>query len=571
MAKQPRDSTPVEVAYSAWLRAAREAAGSGAAVVREMQTHLERHGLLGDLPFKWQPEAKYSIERKDRHWHSTAFRQWEKGRKSSPVPGVPDEDVLRDALVAVVSGLVDRVPADAAGWATFRSVFDALLDERELSRQDSGISARARGQAEREHRDRNILAADPGAAKNLDPLALGLGSWVLDGDLPNYIPRTPDRLLAEQLTGGAGVTVVVGPPKSGKSRSVLQVLQDRVPAAWVWWVNPAPGVLPELVTRTERAGTGDQAPEVIVLDDAHLHGVNPTDGLTHARLTKLARTARVVVIVHEADLAAWQRQARDRSPDPDRRMAGIGATVELVDLLTAHRIDYPPVLDDTELATAAAEYDRADHHLDGLDLTRMAEVFASVAQLEDKARSAQAEGGMNAALVEAAIDATIAFPAGTGRKWLKKLTRIHFRREEPNKDWDTERFERAFDWATTGLAPRSPHAILIRSGLGNEGFRLLDSLTQRLTDVTRDLRHFEDLDLPATAMFYVGVWFYQVRDPAQALPWMEKVAKLGPSAAPEARFALTIQFNEAGDVDWFRVTESYPDAGKQLRRSKEED
>ncbi len=604
MAKQPRDWTPVEIAYSAWLRAAREAAGSGAAVVRAMQTHLERNDLLGLLDGKKRQKwSKYGPPNPDgqprrRSWQGTAFTQWEKGRKDSPVPGIPADEVLRDALVAVVSDLVDRVPAASADWATFRGVFDAFLAERELSRQGSGNSAKARGEAKREHEDRNILGADPGAAKDLDPLALGLGSWVFDGDLPTYIPRTPDALLAEQLTGEPGVTVVVGPPKSGKSRSVVQVLQDRVPAARVWWVNPAPGVLPELVIRFKGAATGDQAPEVIVIDDAHLHDVNPTDGLTHARLTTLARTARVIVIVHEVDLAAWQHQVRDRSSDPARRMAGIGATAELVDLLTAHRIDYPAVLDESELATTADLFDESTKNVHGLDLTRLAEVLASVAQLEDKARSAQAAGGMNAALVEAAIDATIAFPAGAGLEWLEQLTRIHYRREEPNKDWDADLFRQALDWATTGIAPRSPHALLIRSGLDNEAFRLLDALAPQLRDADRNLGHLHDTDLPVEAVLNIGWWFFADDRWAPARHWFTRAVseynhpramvmlgaladRAGDTAAaeawwrraadehddPEAMYALGIFANTAGDTAaaeawWLRALDEqdYPDA-----------
>ncbi|KJF19396.1 hypothetical protein [Rhodococcus sp. AD45] len=72
MAKQPREWTPVETAYSAWLRAAREAAEKRAAVVRGMQSHLERNHLLDDLPAKWGEKYKGT-------WQGTVFSHWEKG------------------------------------------------------------------------------------------------------------------------------------------------------------------------------------------------------------------------------------------------------------------------------------------------------------------------------------------------------------------------------------------------------------------------------------------------------------------------------------------------------------
>ncbi|KJF19399.1 tetratricopeptide repeat protein [Rhodococcus sp. AD45] len=550
MAKQPREWTPVETAYSAWLRAAREAAEKGAAVVRGMQSHLERNGLLTEVPKVWG--QKYDPSGETRDWRSSYFSQWEKGREGRP-PSIPREDALRDALVAVVSGLVDRVPEKAGGWSSFESMFDDLLAERGDSRRRSGDSAKARGKNEREHRDRNLLAVDPVPAKQIDPLTLGLGSWAFDGDLPTYVPRTTDLTLISRLTSDdTHLTVVVGPPKSGKTRSVLQILQDQMPDATLWWITPAPGVIPELVKQAGRTRPDDDRPDVIVLDDAHLNGVNPTDGLTHTRLTALTQVARILVIVHEKDLADWQRQATDRSTDPTRGMAEIGATRELVDLITTNRVDYNPILDDTEIASAADELTRSNHRFDGLDLTRMAEVLASVTQLEDKARAARTTGGVNAALVEAAIDATIAFPTGITIDWLEKLTRIHHRHEAPNKPWKTDLFDTALDWATTGIAPRSPHAILTRSSTdpNNDAYRLLDALTPRLTEPNRALAHLEDIDLPTSAAFYIGGWYKRLAENTAARRWWTKAANHGDTVAMVNLGSLA---GDTGDDDTART------------------
>ena len=110
--------TPVEVAYAAWLRVAREKLGTGAAVVRDMQDRLTPADL-STVHSDWA--SKYG----ERDWRSSRYAQWEKGRKS-----VPTQPAIRAALITVITETVTQPPAEGKGFGTFAQLVDALEDER---------------------------------------------------------------------------------------------------------------------------------------------------------------------------------------------------------------------------------------------------------------------------------------------------------------------------------------------------------------------------------------------------------------------------------------------------------
>ena len=304
-----------------------------------------------------------------------------------------------------------------------------------------------------------------------------------------------------------------------------------------------------------RATPAEEKPEIIVLDDAQLCGVNPSDGLTTARLAALAGKTHLIVIIHDKDLAEWTRQTTDRTTDPDIPLATIGATPDLVALLTQNKFIYKPTLDTSELTVAAEVYDKAHASLDQLDLTRMAEVFASVTQLTEKATAALTTGGLHAAIVNAAIDATIAFPAGITLDWLDRLTHAHFRLEEPNKPWKSSYLDTAVDWATTGIAPRSPHAILTRIAANTPDadiYRLLDVLTPTLRSAERSLTHLLHIALPVTAISDIAYWYYKNQNRIASRQWWMVAAKQDHQGALFSLGALAGEDGDRGEArSWF--------------------
>jgi tetratricopeptide (TPR) repeat protein len=546
-----RQWTVTELAYAAWLKAAREALGASAAVVRNMQDHLSPADK-SVLNVRWA--TPYS----EKDWRSSYFKQWEEGRKDTPFPGIPTEVPVLAALIATVTEAVKQVPAgtEAVG-STFAAVVDALATERQRVTTDR---TEQRISEEKKEKTRAILEVAAAPARELDALELRLGSSVFHDELPPYVPRTADSDLVTQLVAQpVGLTVVVGPPKSGKSRSVLQQLQQHLPNATVWWINPAAGVLPNLVDKI-RSTPSALKPEVVVLDDAHLNGVNPLDGLTPGRLTTIATHARLIVIIHEKELASWVRQTSDRTSRSDNMLSTIGATRELVNLLNPNQVIYRSVLDDTELNFATAVYEQSHNPLDRLDLTRMAEVFATVDYLTKKANEALTAGGLHAAIVNAAIDASIAFESGIDSHWLEKLVRVHYSIEEPNKIWRPELFNAALDWVTTGIATRSPHAILTRTI--NDEYRLLDVLIPTLRNPNRDLTHLANIQLTDAELMSLGYWSYANGDKDAARRWWTQSAEHG---HPGAMFNLGALANEDGDREdartWYQKAATLGDPG----------
>jgi hypothetical protein len=343
---------------------------------------------------------------------------------------------------------------------------------------------------------RRLLLADPQPAATLDPVALRLGSARFDGRLPPYAPRLrDDELMAAVRDSKRRLTVVVGPPKAGKSRSLLNALQTGEPEARVWWVNSATGVLAELASELERAvggmggspPTSEAPPRFIVLDDLQRCGVNPTSGLNDDVLERLTRHAHVLATLHEDELAGWDAGGYDRSARGGH--AG-GASRQLIDQFHQATILLSPKWQFDELAGVIETLQQSPRRIiwgDGelpAGAERLAEFLAAVDELSAKASLALHRGSYEGALVHATVDATILYRDGCVEPNLQTLTAWHLERLEPTREWDTSGFANAFHWAQTPIGgPGSPHAILQReSRNGQTVWRLLDALTSSLRD-----------------------------------------------------------------------------------------
>ncbi len=554
--------TPAQRAYSVWLEETIEAYQNLPAVYRWMQRYLRDHDLLDGLGKGWHVGNKTP---------SSAYTQWRKGRAEdpAPVPTTPDKDALQQALIAVVSDAVPQPPEriqrlglDPDGrWDTFAKVFWAVHNAKDASRTSTAKQAAEGAHSEeRARKTRDLTATEPVSAAELDPKALNLGSSMFGGGIPPYVARTADVQLAERLTAiSTGITVVVGPPKSGKSRSVLETLAGAVPDATVQWINPAPGVLPALVDlhrKEKNAGPG-----VVVLDDAQFLGVNPMDGLNAQRLTELASRSRLIVIVHEHDLGTWRNQINNRTVTADADLSRIGATPELIELLDEHRIYYQTILDASELGTATALLDNVTSPVAGLDFTRLAEALASVDHFKSEATKELAAGGIRAALIEAAIDATILYPTGAEIKQLEQLCKLHYLRFRPNLPWRTGQFDDAFGWAAEGYKG-SPHAILIRTpDHDQEEYQLFDALTPHLRAATRSLNLLTGLELDSNAEFHAGQWEYNSERYVAAEHWFKVASDHRHSGA---MFNLGVHAHDRADVDaarsWWEMAATYGEA-----------
>jgi hypothetical protein len=494
--------SPVERAYSLWLRAAREHRSSAAALGRALETYIRKaYRLPLDADLR---EIGVETELTGR-----TIGRWEKGTLEKPQPQYPSDSWSREALIAVVTDLVPNPPVEME-WASFQDVCEQFAADRleRIERGSAVLESHASGERNKERHQ--FLAAWPAPAHGIDPLELGLGSWAFDGALPPYLHRTTDKDLVLRLKE-PGITTVSGAPKSGKSRSILETVQRQHPAGLTWWVNPSPTVLP-LVVENAKKTKGSEKPGVIVLDDAGLIGTDPTTGLTAQRLADLAKACKhLIVVIHTQTLADWEHQLTDRTPG-DLTSGGIGATRKLMDML-GYRIRYDSVLDDEETTPAAETYENANERVKSFDLTRLAETLSGVEMLKKQAlKLLETPASVEAALLEAAIDASIAFPSGATEDVLAALATEHHKRRQPNRPWRSARFDDALDTLTTGITGGSPHALLIA---GNSGtFRLFDALVPELQGSRRNLSKFLRKSHLSQAALHEGVsaaarWHFQ--------------------------------------------------------------
>lgn len=509
--------SPAQAAFAAWLRAARDAAGGGDLIGRRMQIFLRDNKLLDRVPEQWDFAFKHTTTA----WRASYIAGWI--RRAKP----PVEKPLRDALIAAVTSFVDTPPDGVEGWRSFPMVVDEVHAERAGAHERGGRIARDNARAKKEEDDRLLLAVDPGPAAHLDAAALGLGSGILDGGVPRYLERTVDTEIARHLDGGSpGLTVIVGPPKAGKSRGAVEVLRSHLPDAVTWWVDSSPNTAPAVFERLSKTLA---PPSVIVFDDAHRNGVNPTTGLTAELLRRLAERARIVLIVHDTDASGWAEGV------------SAGASLRLVAMLDAARIDYPIDLDAHELDAAAGQFDA-----DGAILSRLGEHFASVTELQARAEDAHRAGDLRGCLVAAAIDATIAYPGGAAESEITQLTLRHLQLAAPNRrPPKAPELEAAFEWATDGIAPGSPHAILTRQADGS--YRLFDALVDKLRRPDHDLTVLKGLQprLPPRARAAVGGWLYARHQSAQAQEWWSAAAV---DDDPTAMVNLAVLLRDRGDL-----------------------
>ncbi|WP_156399462.1 tetratricopeptide repeat protein [Rhodococcus sp. Leaf278] len=455
---------------------------------------------------------------------------------------VPGPNILKMALISVVDRAVPEAPDSVrqlGQWGGFADVLDAADTSNRSGQKRGGAAAKHKAQQDHAEKTANVVRAagrpdDIDAARDLE-----IGSSLFDDALPPYVARTADTLVAARLGDPRNhpITVIVGPPKSGKTRSLFHLLSAATPQPVTWWHNPAPGALDTLITRLDAVKNDPARPDVVILDDAGYNGVTPDTGLTAPRIRKIASlTTSVVLIVHSADLASWKDHATGgRSAGGLETMMGIGASPTLVNLLDANTVDYSAELDDTELAAASQMLtDNDSSDLQGLDLTRLAEAMATVGKLHAAVQAASEHGGMRAALVDAAIDATITDPAGVDVDWLQTLTQIHYRRLARNARWQPAQFDIEFDdWATVGFSPGSPHAVLIRTDThtpdshGGERYRLLDALTPRLRAPDRDLTHLDPTTLHTARILRTSDFLIAHRRYDTAATWLLPAAHRG--------------------------------------------
>ena len=491
----------------------------------------------------------------------------------------PTDEALQAAVLQLMEEMERRVgpPQRVTPWADAGSLFRAWLNSRaELEERPPQRTVEAN--ARKEERLSDVLIGDAERtvreAASPEGLRAGFwqGSWATEGATPPYVPRSADRLLNDRLqtlaaAGEGGVVVVVGPPKAGKTRALLEALCRTMPSRRLWQLNAVDGALDAVAAAVAADGgrQGPYAPEdvVVLIDDLQRHNFHTAAGMNDRTLKRAIGSGLVVVAtLHDDVLMQMQSYAMDHTRPGDGSPLSIGATPGLLHMLDVARVDLLPRFTAEELAGMPEELVARDT-LRGVEpdrLARLPELFAAVDALHQRARSGTGdrEHPEYSAIILAGLDAHHLYPAGASLSDLERLCGWAFTYLHPTRHWDPYLFLRAFDWATAPLGGQgASHAIFQPSPPGGQLFGVLDPLIPRLTvgawDSKRLKPHMDQLSPEAC---YQAAW--HERDEAEAKPWAAHAARSGLPQARELMVTLcSLEEEWAEAVFWgLQVTEA---------------
>lgn len=542
-----------QTAFKAWLEAIADAAGKqtgGSGWVALAKR-------VSDVADTWDTDADriasgntktHSTKADDLHDHAerlrNAYKDAAKTYRNWPTRGLPRTATVETAkaLTTVANQLEITPPHNVGRWTDFPVLMDTLMAGFRAP-ADGPSGSKKQALAVRGHNIADLLTLEPTTANTLPLGQLQLGSSRCGGDIPHYVPRDIDTVLADRLNDPeTHLVVLVGPPKAGKTRTLVHALTAARPDALIWWANSAPGMLPKLVEKAEREIRGDggntlldqDTDLLVVLDDLHRCGTTPGSGLTTALLTRLMKVATVAATLHEEPLARWRTETLDHTGH------GEGATPGLADLLDQHRINLQSELNaDEESQADTILKDQLRDTAVGADrsgrphqLRRLGEYLASVDALAAKAQSMKAAGSYQQALLTAACDAAVIAPAGVSTRLLSTLTEWEFTATSPTQMWSQQQYEAALAQATTPLAPGSPHAVIVTTPDG-KGYALMDAVAARLDlagwDMTRLLPHASELS--TSSCVRAGIHIKDAVSTRDALQWFQLAADRGNGAA----------------------------------------
>ena len=325
--------------------------------------------------------------------------------------------------------------------------------------------ARAREDELRESLDA-VLDSPIKPLGEVDPYAIGIfpsdlarQAWhdksqpgEVPGAMPPYVWRDVDEALLaaleeSSLAATGRLVMLRGDPKSGKSRSLWEAVQDKFQDRMVLAVaRPDPGAaeggprfapLEKLANLDERSVSRAQGRDLVIwVDNAHLHLGR---GLDKQTLRKLAEHYPGVVIAMTIDSSGFDGlQAVDSTWYNTLRNA-------------FEKLILSPEFRQEELGRARSVYPTLANRP---DLNRLPGLFAAVNLLIDRYRHHRADQPFGVAVAKAAIDWQRAGmpPGSIDAPTLRALAELALADIAPIKDMDDQAFSQGLDWASEEVA-----------------------------------------------------------------------------------------------------------------------
>jgi hypothetical protein len=394
--------------------------------------------------------------------------------------GLPSEVALRNAAIVLLRGS-GPPPGIDPRWADLDRLVAAVDASKRPGTGEATRARQAQGRRSRDVRLDRIVQWPVAAVGEVDLVQPGgprLGSWLMEGSLPGYVRRDLDRELDDRLASaaaGGGLVVLVGDPKSGKTRTLLEGLRRVVPDRQLWSASPhTPRPLDAMLELLQSDG-GQPSPWradqiVVVLDDLQQFLVVGQDLLGHTIVDRLTNAGVLITATLHGDaLARLEAFQYDHTLERESGLADgslrIGASPRLIKFVEQAAIAVPAVFTGAELDRVGGDLagQAATHHVDPANFSRLPEVLAAVDQLRRRAAEAKSSNTHphRAAILAAALDAAYLYPAGATEAELGQLHGWAFQQYSPTLPASRARFDQALDWALTPIGgPGSPHALI---------------------------------------------------------------------------------------------------------------
>ncbi|WP_228799531.1 tetratricopeptide repeat protein [Nocardia nova] len=364
-----------------------------------------------------------------------------------------------------------------------------------------------------------------------------------------YVPRKIDGELAAATTSRR-LTVLIGPSKAGKTRTLFEALTRTCPDARL--LAPARETLDALPNCP--AYTDSPYPIVVWLDDLGRF-LTGTAGLTPGRLAHLLTRPAPTTVV-----ATLRREEHDRFHDTKRGEIAKDV-VELLRQATIIELE-STITDPSEQAAAEAAYPDA-----GLDHYRklgygLGEVLAGAPAVLDRYDRAARNDPPLRAVIETTIDwARIGRLDEIPEPTLTKLAALTLRRNRP--EWEPVAIRDAIREARTRVEAHAHIAALTTSWLSNDirGYRAFDYLVaaddgqhgRTPRSIPESFWHTATYDADKATLARVGYTAHMRGQSGIDISVTRRAAEAGEPVAMHNLAVLLGNRGESGDAEaWYR-------------------
>jgi len=469
----------LEKDFGIWLEAIREVLGG-------KNSYLVR-ALSRDWPKEYQ-RNKFGLPSTSAF--EATVNTWFQNRRTLPNNRLKDLSLNRLGVLECLQLLIDRelpqAPANLHSGLTFTEIVERLREQRErnsLRKKDSGT-------IDEDLYSKGIVSIQPITVSKVDEIELLLGSSEFDGDVPPYCPRDIDLNLLEKIDSETcNPVILIGPPKSGKTRTLIESLKrSKHSDAKIYWLEPGDGNARKLLERSKTA----KSTNILVLDDLQNPRYFGEGGLDAKLIEDLVLNFKIVGTLHDSTKNQWELANLDHRTDVvEQDISSPNKSVQAV--LLREQVILNAELSESELTLAGKVLEIQDGDL--APYRYLGSKFASVAALTKALEhELSRHEPFSQALFETLLDAKIVYPKGATLESLKELARIKIE-SKTNSPWADSKWEIAVDKLTRGISPKSPHAVMMRTISDRSRYTLFDPIWDKKRPETWNPEDLFELDL----------------------------------------------------------------------------